>query len=129
MATINWKSSDELLSEAKTKKIDELKGKCMEVIQGGFKSSALGVEHTYFSDQNSMIYFNATYNRFANDPTFITVDWITADSGYLAHNKEQFIQVYHDGHDYGIQQEEHLKQLISDVSNAVDVSSVNVITW
>lgn len=117
------------LAQAQSKKIDELKTKCAEVIQGGFTSSALGTAHTYPSDPTSMIYFNATYNRFNADATFTSVDWQTTDAGYLTHTKAQFQQAFHDGHDFGIQQEEHMKQLVANVMTAPDVPSVKAISW
>lgn len=126
---VEGKLASDILSGAKSAKLEELKTKCAEVIQSGFTSTALGTSHTYPSDPTSMIYFNATHNRFQSDATFTQVNWQTIDSGYLVHTKAQFEQAYHDGHQFGIDQEAHLAQLITDLLSATTVDAVNAITW
>lgn len=126
---VEGKPVSDILSVVKSVKLEELKTKCAEVIQSGFTSTALGTSHTYPSDPTSMIYFNATHNRFQSDATFTQVNWQTIDSGYLVHTKAQFEQAYHDGHQFGIDQEAHLAQLITDLLSATTVDAVNAITW
>ena len=57
--TVREKDELELLSDAKIKKIDELKIACKAQIESGFLSNALGTDHTYDSappqDQTNLL--------------------------------------------------------------------------
>lgn len=124
---INFQAFD--LNYLKQAKIKELTAKCDATIQAGFSSSALGVVHTYPASIEDMIYFNSTLLRFNNDPTFTTLKQLTLDAGYLDHNKQQFIQVFNDGHEFGLQQDGKLAQLKVTVSQATTPDQVNQISW
>lgn len=126
---VDGKSQNDLIAYLRPIKIDELKAKCAEAIQSGFTSSALGTAHTYAADATSMIYWNATVHRFLTDSTFTSVNWATVDAGFLVHTKDQFMQAFHEGHQFGIDQEAHLAQLLSDVANATTVDALDAITW
>jgi hypothetical protein len=124
-----YNSPNGMLPYFQQQKINELTAKCDATIQAGFSSSALGVPHTYPATVESMIYFNATINRFLVDPTFTTLKQLTLDAGYLDHTKEQFIQVFNDGHQFGIVQDGKLAQLKYQVSQATTPDQVNQVTW
>lgn len=129
MATINWTSATDLFNAAKQRKKDELSQKCNEVISSGFPSSALGVQHTYPSDEEAQRNFNTIMNRFLIDSTFTNVNFKTLDAGYQSHTKAQFYQVFTDGHNYGEQQIVHLNDLKTQVDAATTIDAVNAITW
>ena len=118
-----------LLQYAKNAKKTELNMKCDLTITGGFTSSALGVEHTYQSLLVDEVWLNATINRFAIDPNFTTVNYKTIDSGYLLHTKEQFNQVFIDGHAWGDSQISKLNNLKAQVDAATDKAGVDAVTW
>lgn len=126
-----WNSAKGMLNHFKDLKKQELSLKCDETIQAGFVSSALGAAHTYPATIESMIYFNSTLLRFNNDPTFTTLKQLTLDAGYLDHSKEQFIQVFNDGHQFGLQIDGKLALLKAKVDSVeVDtIDKVNAITW
>lgn len=100
-------------NDAVQRRITLLRRKCNEAIQGGFTSSASGTLHTYPSVLEAQVMWNATIHRFNLDPTFTNVNQLTLDAGYIPHTKEQFIQAFNDGHDYGLQQDVHLQELIA----------------
>jgi hypothetical protein len=125
----NYWNSTGMLEYFKEQKKSELKAFRDAALTGNFTSSALGAEHTYLSDPTSMVYFNATMNRFLNDSTFTTVKWWTVDAGYLDHDKDQFFKVFNDGHQFGISQDEKLAQLNADVDAATTVDAIDAITW
>lgn len=118
-----------MMDYLRDQKKSELDTRCDESIMGGFPSSALGVAHTYPSDFTAMVYFNATLNRFMNDPTFTTANQKTVDAGYLSHTKEQFIKVFNDGHAFGEAQIAHLNTLKAQVDTATTEADIDAITW
>lgn len=141
--TVNWKNSNPQPTQVQLdsawfevlKKIkkDELDASFDTTMAGGFTSAALGVSHTYPSDLQAMIFFNATLNRFTNDSTFTSVNQKTLDGGYLAHAKTQFIQVFNDGHAFGIQQDTKLANLKAKVDALTyptnTEADIDAITW
>lgn len=128
---VEMETQENLLRIAKDKKKAELDSKCDSSIMGGFPSSALGTQHFYQSLVVDEIWLNATINRFLIDPNFTTVNYKTIDAGYLQHTKEQFNQVFIDGHSFGDAQITKLNSLKSQVDdNATDtVDKVNAISW
>lgn len=147
--TVKWNNNNTQPTQAqldsawfevlKKQKKDELDAKCDAIIMSGFTSSALGTAHTYPSDFQAMVFFNATINRFNNDSTFTTANQKTVDAGYLAHTKTQFIQVFNDGHAFGESQIAHLNSLKAQVdaityssdptTQATNQSNLDAITW
>jgi hypothetical protein len=117
------------LDVLKERKIKLLSSQCDQAIQAGFQSSALGVPHTYPAGIENMIYFNSTLLRFNNDPSFTSLQQLTLDAGYLDHTKEQFIQVFNDGHQFGLQQDGKLEQLKTQVSQAQSPDDLDNIKW
>jgi hypothetical protein len=62
-----------------------------------FKSSALGVEHTYLSAMSDMLLLTGEYafvkgDDFDNQPIL----WYTVENGNMSHTAAQFIQIYLD---------------------------------
>lgn len=121
--------NNNMLPYFKAQKKSELKASRDASVTGGFTSNALGTAHTYLSDATSMVYYNATMNRFLNDSTFTTIKWWTVDAGYLDHTKTQFFQLFNDGHQFGVDQDEKLAQLNASVDSATTVAAINAITW
>lgn len=126
---INWWNSTGELTYTKNQKKAQLSASFDATMANGFSSSALGVSHTYPSDLQAMIFFNATFNRFNNDSTFTSVNQKTLDAGYLAHTKAQFTQVFNDGHEFGVTQDTKLANLKAQVDAATTVDAINAITW
>lgn len=119
----------DILNDLKASKKIELDLKYEYTLSMGFPSSALGESHNYPCDIEAMIYFNATINRFDNDQNFTSINQKTLDSGFLPHTKEQFIQVFNDGHSFGIAQDTKLNQLKNDVDLATTPDQLNNISW
>jgi hypothetical protein len=92
-------------------KKDDLSQLCNAAITGGFKSSALGIEHVYPCDDEAQRNFNTTINRFLIDPNYTSTGFKTLDAGYLSHTKSQFFQVFCDGHNGGFSYILHLNDL------------------
>lgn len=118
-----------MLDYFKTQKKSELQAQRDTAVYSGFTSSALGTSHQYLSDPTSMAYYMATMLRFTNDPTFSSINWWTIDAGYLAHTKAQFIQLFNDAHQFGLDQDEQLAKLNADVDAAKTPDAINAITW
>lgn len=119
----------ELLPIKKEAKKIELNANCDNTIMAGFSSNALGVAHTYSSLALDEIWFNATLHRFNIDPNFTSVNYKTLDAGYLVHTKEQFMQVFIDGHSFGDSQITKLNNLKTQVDSAQTVDEVESIVW
>lgn len=133
MGTINWKTSDEILTEVRQNKKDELSKKCNEAIISGFTSSALGTVHTYPSDEEAQRNFNSELHMFNIDPNYTSL-FKTLDAGYLSHTKSQLLQVFSDGHIFKVNQLSRLNGplpngLKAKVDAAITVDDVNAITW
>lgn len=135
-AWVEGRDSADILADLKAVKKTELDNSFNETLISGFTSNALGTLHSYPCDLQAMIFFNATFNRFQNDTTFTTVKQKTLDAGYLDHDKTQFMQVFNDGHAFGVTQDTKLAQLKADV-DAVTITTdlnqaktnLNAINW
>lgn len=117
------------LEYLKSQKIQELNQQCDAAIMGGFTSNALGVTHTYQSMLTDEIWFNSTLHRFNIDPNFTTVQYKTVDAGYLPHTKEQFQQVFIDGHAWGDSQITKLNNLKNQVNATTTEADLDAIVW
>jgi XkdW protein len=136
---VDWTATEQIPTEAeldaawleiyKKYKKDLLDGECDLAIMSGFTSSALGTAHTYPSDFQAMVYYNATMHRIANDPTFTVIKQKTLDAGYLDHTREQFIQVFNEGHEYGETQVTKLNGKKADVDLATSPEMVDAVQW
>jgi hypothetical protein len=124
-----WNANQLEILDSKSKKKSVLSEQCNTAIVSGFKSSALGVEHTYPSDMEAQANFNTIMNRFIIDSNFTSVAFKTLDAGYLSHTKGQFFQVFEDGHNYGAQQIQHLNELKVQVDSAQTQADLDAITW
>lgn len=121
-------SENGLLKHTKELKTKELTSKCEETVAGGFQSSALGVVHTYPSHDKAQTNFNTEMHRFLCDDTYSFCYFATVDSGFLKHTRDQFFQVFKDGHDFGNSQYQKLAGLIANVENAT-TDQLNEISW
>lgn len=123
----------------KKQKKEDLSTQCDLSIAGGFSSSALGSAHTYPSHDKAQANFNTEMNRFLTDPSYISCKFYTEDAGWLDHSKDQFFQVFHDGHDFGNAQWEKLLSLMAQVdaiiysgdptTQASNQSNLDAINW
>lgn len=107
---VEGKTAAELFQIYQNQKIAQLAAIYEQTLANGFTSSALGVAHTYPADTEARNNFNVTVLRFLTDPTYTTTNFKTLDAGFLAHTKDQFFQVFADGHNFGIQQNTHYNQ-------------------
>jgi hypothetical protein len=122
-------STDEILVPLKKAVKDSLSAKCNEAICGGFPSSALGVEHTYPSDEEAQRNFHSELDRIRLDSTYTTIYFKTFDAGYLPHTVDQFTKVFLDGHAAGRSQIAKLNQLKADVDKVTDPNDFVAIKW
>lgn len=129
MGTINWKTTADLLTEAKQIKKAVLSSQCNEAIKAGFASSVLGSAHTYPSDEEAQRNFHSELDRINLDSTYTEIYFKTLDSGYMAHTIDQFKQVFVDGHTFGRSQIAHLNDLKAQVDAATTKDEVEAIQW
>ncbi|NQX66816.1 hypothetical protein HQN90_11845 [Paenibacillus alba] len=87
---------EQVLSQSKQSKTEELNSKCNTTILSGFKSKALGTEHAYDFDYEAQTNLNSMLNAIA---AHIAADPIPLKaSGMLQpHSFEQFKNLYADG--------------------------------
>lgn len=108
-------------------KINDLRAKYQQAVNGTFTSNALGVAHTYLAVQAQENY-NSEVHRYLIDPTYSSTLVDTVDAGLLSHTKDQFFQVFKDGHDFVISQRTKLDNLITQVNTAT-ASQLSSIIW
>jgi hypothetical protein len=116
-------------SDVQKQKKAELSTQCKAAIIGGFTSLALGVAHTYPSDEEAQRNFHSELDRIKLDPTYTEIYFKTMDAGYLPHTVDQFTQVFIEGHTFGRQQIAHLNDLKSQVDAAKTLAEIDAITW
>lgn len=109
-------------------KINELRASFNQAVNGTFTSNAMGVAHTYLAVQAQENY-NSEVHRYLIDPTYSSTLVDTVDAGLISHSKDQFFQVFKDGHDFVVQQRQQLEKLISDVNTATTPTAINLIKW
>lgn len=119
----------QMMDYFRSQKKAELSQQCNQAIIAGFSSSALGVAHTYPSDEEAQRNFHSELDRLNYDPNYTASSFKTLDAGYLSHTKAQLIQVFVDGHTYGRQQIAHLNTLKSQIDAAQTQTDLNAITW
>lgn len=111
----------------------ELEQKCNQAISSGFQSSALGTVHTYPSHDKAQENFNTEMHRFLIDTSYILCKFFTEDAGWLEHTRDQFFQVFKDGHDFGNTQWEKFFELEAKVSALTypinTIEDINSIKW
>jgi hypothetical protein len=128
-AWVEGMAQTDILTDLKSIKKSELSKKCNEAIAGGFASSALGEAHTYPSHDKAQSNFNTEMNRFLTDSNYLSCKFFTIDAGWLGHTKDQFFQVFHEGHDFGNAQWEKLFSLFSQVDASQTKADLDAIVW
>lgn len=125
-AWVEGMAQNDVLTLARNLKISELNSKYQQAINGTFTSNALGVSHTYLAVQAQENY-NSEVHRYLIDSTYSSTLVDTVDAGLLSHTKDQFFQVFKDGHDFVVQQRSKLDNLITQVNTATadQLSSIN----
>lgn len=128
-------NEEKILSFAKDAQNTILRAACAAAITGGFTSSALGSIHTYPStqtDQNNLA-VNVTHSLYPGLPGSWTTLQICRDSlgewDYRPHTAEQIQQVGLDGKTIILAYLVKFNELKDQVINAVNVSTVQAITW
>jgi hypothetical protein len=117
------------LTTLKAKKIDQLNYLCGQEIYAGFKSSALGSEHTYGFDALDQTNLTGTLTLMNSVPTMSSVTWKTIDSGPLLHTREQFVALCQDSFSHKQSLIAKYWGLKTQVENAVDNNEVISYVW
>lgn len=115
------------LAETKTNKKSELKEDCNVDIEGGFTSSATGVNYTYESTQKDQT--NIAGAAQAGTTLDFTVIDTNGDKLRVSHAAAQMQQVFTDGVAIMQTKKSALYALYTDVDNAVDEAAVAAIVW
>lgn len=108
-------------------KINDLKRSFQAAVNGTFTSNALGVAHTYLAVQAQENY-NSEVHRYLIDPNYTSTLVDTVDAGLLSHTKDQFFQVFKDGHDFVVSQRSKLDNYITQVNTAT-ADQLSTINW
>ena len=137
--TINWGVPiGPSLEDTKGAKIAQLNDFCSRSITAGFRSSALGVEHTYPSDPEAQNNLQIVLRRLeigeeqataGAETAVLTYPFQTIDAGYLDHSLKQLKQVFADGVDAGTKHVMHFRELKVQVEAATTAEEVNAIQW
>ena len=126
------------LDQVKTAKIEQLNDFCNRAIASGFSSAALGVEHTYPSDQEAQNNLQIVIRRLeigeeqaaaGLEEAVLTYPFQTLDAGYLDHSLKQLKQVFSDGVDAGTKHVMHFRELKAQVEAASTAEEVDAIQW
>lgn len=119
---------EEILAEAKTTKGEVLKEKANETILAGFKSSALGTEHSYSFDFEAQINLLGIKGMLS-DPSFQGMSWSTWEQGDVLHTKEQLQQLWDDGMGHKMFHQQRYWDLKRQVEAATTREDVTQINW
>ncbi|QZA70328.1 hypothetical protein 278BB001_177 [Bacillus phage 278BB001] len=99
---VNQVTDQDLLDYHKEFKIYVFQVTCDTEIAKGFTASNGHTYRTNREDQTNML---ATKIQLSEDPTISEVYWLTQDSGYLMHTREELLKVYNEAF-------EHKKNLV-----------------
>jgi hypothetical protein len=113
----------------KNEKINELNNKCNQLIVEGFKSEALGIEHTYPSDEEAQRNLTMAIKRLELSPELGTINFKTIDAGYLPHTIDEIHSVFADGFDFGQSIIIKYNTLKNIVLNTETIEEVQAIIW
>ena len=137
--TINWGVPiGPTLDDTKNAKIAQLEDFCNRAIAAGFKSSALGEEHTYPSDFEAQNNLQIVIRRLeigeeqaaaGVETAVLTYPFQTLDAGYMEHTLKELKQVFADGVDAGTKHVMHFRQLKAQVEAAITSDEVDAIQW
>ncbi|UKS24876.1 XkdW family protein [Paenibacillus sp. HWE-109] len=119
---------EQVLSQSKQSKTEELNSKCNTTILSGFKSNALGTEHTYDFDYEAQTNLNSTLNAIAAGIATEPILW-KASGMPQPHSFEQFKALNADGlahKNANISKYWELKTALSEAKTEEEISSI---TW
>lgn len=123
------------LEQAQQAKINELTN--VNNTLSTFKSSALGLAHTYLADSDATAKFNAEYT-YVNSSSYdgSPILWYTVEEGGVSHTKAQFNQVWLDGRNYMSSNFSKWDSLVKQVkvitvttTEQDAINKVNAISW
>jgi hypothetical protein len=112
-----------------------IKSACSNEIISGFKSSALGTEHTYPSNETDQKNLNGCITSsllHTSDPTWTINFWCADTTGnweFTAHTAEQIQQVGMDCINFIQLQQNRCNQLITQLSSATTEAEFDAIVW
>jgi hypothetical protein len=118
------------LEQYKQDKINLLSGIAAEALQT-FKSSALGIDHTYLSSSDDMALIHGEYTYLKSDDYLGDLpEWYTIETGNnVEHTKIQFIQVFLDARVNVKTVKYHQATLNARVNACTDKASIDDINW
>lgn len=114
------------LAYYKQNKLNELSDSCQNTIYGGFKGTD---GHTYqFAAQDQL---NITQQMLVlvSDPTIITVQWKTEDSGIITLTRQQFLTMCNDANNFKRQNMGKYWQLATQVEACTTENDIDTINW
>jgi hypothetical protein len=124
----DW-SNAQPLSQVKEAKIAQLQ----QFYYGSFTtftSSALGTVKTYPLDLEAQGNLKDLQDRLIADSTKTTFYFKTIEDGTLmAHTRAEFLQLMQDAETYKVNQTTHYDSKVTAVNNALDIPTVQGITW
>lgn len=115
-----------ILNHHKNLKISILSDICDETITNGFTASN---GHKYRTNRDDQINMIGKKIQLQDDPTITTVMWKTEDAGYIAHTREEWLQVYKEAHQHKEQNLFKYNTLKQQVMNAATHEEIVAITW
>lgn len=119
--------NDELLSQFKQLKIDNLNRTCDTQIDEGFTSSN---GHRYRLTRDDQINMMGRKSELKEDETITQVDWKTEDAGYITHTREEWLNVvYREAFNYKESQIYKYNQLKQQVLACVSIDEINAVVW
>ncbi|MFE1631036.1 hypothetical protein ACFLFF_30340 [Brevibacillus reuszeri] len=128
---VQWiedRPEEEILTELKTAKIEEVKQKANETILAGFKSSALGAEHSYSFDFEAQINLLGIKGLLADD-AFPGMPWSTWEQGDVLHSREQLQTLWDDGMQHKLSIQQRYWELKRQIEVATTRGQIVAIEW
>ncbi|MEH7116051.1 hypothetical protein V7128_01330 [Neobacillus vireti] len=118
--------NEEILSQFKSLKIDNLNRTCDVKIELGFLSSN---GHFYRTTRDDQINMMGQKDKLNEDATISEVQWKTEDSGYVTHTREDWLKVYREAFNYKETQIFKYNSLKQQVLNCKNIDEINAIQW
>lgn len=118
---------EQAISEFKKIKIDELRKKCEEAIEFGFVSSMN--QHFYRTNRDDQVNLIGKKDQVMNDATITEIYWKTEDAGYVAHTREEWLQIYFEGLEHKESQLFKLDVLRKRIYSMNEKKEIESVTW
>lgn len=125
MAKIKWKTSDDLLTEKRNLKIEELKKACSEAVYAGFAST---IGHEFGFNEHDQANFTQQMLLILNGNT-APIHWKTKNAGVVTLTLEEFNTVIEDSKNHKITQQQKFWQLEAQAKAAISEAELNLISW